>query len=97
MPYASPNTLVHPLKQRLLFQFGAAFALVLVQKRVVHHRNFATGALPACSQGNPRWALFGLFVPRLVWHNSDRCLFDNLHVALRVSFSIGLDFFRRVN
>ena len=49
------------------------------------------GAIRVRSQGDPRWIFLGLFVRRHLWHDSGRRRFNNLHVALRVFFSIELD------
>ena len=56
-----------------------------------HQRAPATGAISKRSQGDPRWIFLGLFVRRHLWHDSGRRRFNNLHVALRVFFSIELD------
>ena len=86
-----PNALVHSLYQRLLVLFGAAFATMPIQEGMPHQRAPATGAISKRSQGDPRWIFLGLFVRRHLWHDSGRRRFNNLHVALRVFFSIELD------
>ena len=90
-PNALPNALVHSLYQRLLVLFGAAFTTMPIQESMPHQRAPATGAISKRSQGDPRWIFLGLFVRRHLWHDSGRRRFNNLHVALRVFFSIELD------